>query len=253
MSKQAKERGFHTTVRNIPHTTIKSARDNPRAGKYTSVFGNSSGQSQETQQKCRQQGLLSSDLDRAVGVAYGVRASRGGPVAGSLDDVGIRSTINERSATFRLHLGGDITLANYGRETCLGDIVNLLIARGTKVDAVKGALVGADGGTDLAKLAGGQWTSNGLDTGKGLGDAEFVFVRGVGKTKGLPDRGVSRLNDGGNGRRLGVAKERLKVCGAAGGNVGDNGGKVIVGARPKCAESLQPGVDRADNGTAGPL
>ena len=93
---------------------------------------------------------------------------------------------NERSATFGLQVGGNITLANYGRETCLGDIVNLLNARSARVDAIEGALVGADCGTDLLKLAGGQGTGNGLNTRKGLGDAELVFVRSaVDAIKGL--------------------------------------------------------------------
>ena len=93
MSKQAKERGLILLYEMLPTLHYKSTRDNPRADKYTSVFGNSGSQSQETQQKGRQQGLLSGKLDRTVGVAYGVGTSRGGPVAGGLNNVGIRSTI----------------------------------------------------------------------------------------------------------------------------------------------------------------
>ena len=56
-----------------------------------SVVGRLSGQSQETQQEGRQQGLLTSNLNGAVSTAASV--PRGGFVAGGLEDVGVRSAI----------------------------------------------------------------------------------------------------------------------------------------------------------------
>ena len=56
-----------------------------------SIFGKLGSQSQEGQQEGRQQGLVSSNLDRAIGA--GVTFSGVGPVAGSLDDVGIGCAI----------------------------------------------------------------------------------------------------------------------------------------------------------------
>jgi hypothetical protein len=75
----------------------------------------------------------------------------------------------------------------------------------------------------------------------------------LGKTNGLPDSWVRFLNDGGNGGGLSIADDGLKLRGAAGGNISNNSGEVVVGARPKCTETLQPGVDGVNDGTGGPL
>ena len=120
------------------------------------------------------------NLDRAVGAGAGGAAavSGGGSVARSLHNVGIRSTIcwsrgecrsvspdqsvwvngrltNEGSTTSSLHVGGNSALAE-GGEIGLGDIVHLLNARSTKVDAAEGAiLAGGNLGNDLDELADG--------------------------------------------------------------------------------------------------
>ena len=92
--------------------------------------------------------------------------------------VGKGELTDEGSPTIGPHVGGDITLAKDRREIRFGDIVNLLNARSAKVDAIKGAGIAAnDGGNSLNKLADGQGTSNGLDAGKGLSDAELVVIR----------------------------------------------------------------------------
>ena len=52
-------------------------------------------------------------------------------------------------------------------------------------------------------------------------------------------------------RDLSAAQNRLELCGAASGNVGDDGGEIIVGARTKRAETLQPSIDGGDDGTSG--
>jgi len=227
------------------------ALENRSAIRIGSIIGDLGGQSQESQQEGRQQGLLSSNLNRAIGA--GVRA-RSGPVAGGLNDVGIRCTINERSTTIGLHVGGDITSTEDRWETVFGDVVNLLNARSTKVDALEGAvLAGSDGGDDLKDFVESQSTGNGLDIGKSLGYAELVLIRSIGKTDPLSNGGVSLLYDGGNGGGLGVADDGLQIRGTASGHVGDDIGQIIVGARTVRAETLQPSIDGSNCGAAGPL
>jgi len=230
--------------------------DDPCVYKYKSckfsesVFGKLDDQSQETQQEGRKQGPLPGNLSRAVGAGVGAGVSGGGFVAGSLDDVGIRSTINEGSSTGCLQ-GVGIALVKERGEIGLEDIVKLLNARSAEVDAVEGAVLAAGNlGKDHNELVDSQGTRNRLNVGKGLGDAELV-LRSIGKTKGLPYSGINLLNDGDNGTGRGVAE--LKVCGAASGNVGDNEGKVIIGARPARTETLQPGIDGGNDGTVDPL
>lgn len=52
---------------------------------------------------------------------------------------------------------------------------------------------------------------------------------------------------------MGVAKDRLEVRGTASGNVGGNGGQIVVGARAELAETLQPIIDGGNCGAACPL
>jgi len=153
-----------------------------------------------------------------------------------------------------LHAGGDLTLAKDRGEIVFGDIVHLLNARSADIDATEraGIAVG-NGGNDAKELVGGQGTVGGLDVGEGLGNAELLIIRSIGKAKRLSDSRVKLLNDWGKGTRLSIAEDRLKVCGAASGYVGDNRGEVVVGTRAERAESLQPGVNRRDDGIAGPL
>jgi len=195
--------------------------------------------------------LLPTELNRAVGV---VGFPRGGGIAGGLNNLGIGITIKEGSPTGSFHLGGDIALGIHRREISLGDIVNLLSARGAKVDAVEGTGVTAnDGGNDLKELVDGQITGNGLNAGKGLCDAELVVVRSIGETNSFPGSGVNLFNKGGKGTGLGGAEHRLEVRSAATGDIGDNKFEGIVGARATRAETLQPGIDGGNDGTVGSL
>lgn len=57
-------------------------------------------------------------------------------VTGSLEDVGIRSAINEGSTTSVPHVGGEGTLAKDSGEIVLGGVVNLLITGSAEVDAI---------------------------------------------------------------------------------------------------------------------
>lgn len=85
---------------------------------------------------------------------------------------------NKGSATFSLDVGGDIPRTKDRWEIGFCDIVNLLNARGTKVDAVEGAgLAGSNGGNDLKDFVEGQGTGNGLNVGKGLCYAQLVLLR----------------------------------------------------------------------------
>lgn len=192
---------------------------------------------------------MSSNLDRAIGA--GVTFSSVGPVAGSLDDVGVGCAINERSPTFSLHVGGDVTRTKDRWEIGFCYVVNLLNARSTKVDAIEGT--SSDGGNDLTDFADGQGTGDGLNVGKGLGYAQLVFVRSISKTDSFPNGGVSLLHDGNEGRGLGVADDGLEVRSTTSGHVGDNNGQVIVGAGAERAETFQPIIDRSNSGATGSL
>lgn len=59
------------------------------------------------------------------------------------------------------------------------------------------------------------------------------------------------MNEGGERTRFSIAE--VEVCGAASGHVGDDRREAVIGTRAKRAETFQPGVNRGDDGTAGPL
>lgn len=61
------------------------------------------------------------------------------------------------------------------------------------------------------------------------------------------------MNEGSKGTGLGTAEDRLKVCSAASGYVGDNGGNVIIGTGATRAKTLQPGINGGNDRVAGPL
>jgi len=91
--------------------------------------------------------------------------------------VGNDGLTNEGSTAAGLHVGGDITLTKDRREIALGDIINLFDTSSTEVDAAERAgLAIGNGGNDINELVDSQGTGDGLDTGKGLGDAELVIV-----------------------------------------------------------------------------
>jgi len=168
-----------------------------------------------------------------------VRTSRGGgTILGSLDDVRIRSTIYEGSTAVGLYPGGNgSTLTKGPGEIVLGDVVNLLDARSTKVDAVGGAVLdGDDSGNDLVELVDRQRATIGVKFGESLGDAKLVAVRSIGKANGLSDRGVNLLYERGEGTGCRIAEHKIR--GAAGANVGDDEGKVFIGARATRAKTL---------------
>jgi len=192
---------------------------------------------------------LPGHLNTAVGAGVGV--SGAGVVAGGLDDVGIRSTIDKWSTTAGFHAGSDLTFSKDRGEISLGDIVNLLNARSAKVDAIK--ITGDKGGDCLDKLVDSQGAGSGLNARKGLGDAKLIVIRSIGETNTLSDSGINLLDDRGKGAGLGGADERLKVRGAACGDVRDNGSEVVVGARAACTETLQPGVNRGNDRTTASL
>jgi len=172
---------------------------------------------------------------------------------GGLDNVGIRSTINEGSTASGLDVGDDLTLAIDLGESGLEDIVNLFVTGSAEVDAAERVLAVSKGGSDFPELVGSQGAGGGLDVGKGLGDAELVARRGIGETNGLPESRINLLDEGGNGTRLCVAEIRLKVCGTTAGNVCDNKGEIVVGTRATSAKTLQPGIRGANDRAAAPL
>jgi hypothetical protein len=172
--------------------------------------------------------------------------------AGSLYDVGIRSTINEGSTTTGLQVGSDTSSRAKDRgEICLYDIVNLLNARSAKVDAAElgAVLAGNNGSGDRVEFGESQGTGGRLNDGKGLGDAELVVLGSIGKANGLPNSGINLLNEGDSFAGLGIAE----LCGATSGHVGDDKGKIVIGARSAPAEALQPGIDGGNDGAVGSL
>ena len=84
---------------------------------------------------------------------------------------------NEGSTTAGLHRGSDIALTKDSREIGIGDIVNLFDTSSTKVDAAeRTGLAISNGGNDTNELVDSQGPGDGLNAGKGLGDAELVVV-----------------------------------------------------------------------------
>jgi hypothetical protein len=182
--------------------------------------------------------LLASSLTAAIVAA--ARTSRGAAaIAGSLDNVWVRSTIDEGSTTVRLHVGGDGTLTEDRGEVALSNIIYLFDARSAKVGAVDGtSLAGSNCRDDLKETVKSQGTASRLNACESLGDAELVVIRSIGKANALPDGGVNLLYDGGERTGLGVAEGRLEVRCATSGNVGDDVSDVVIGARTARAKAL---------------
>ena len=91
--------------------------------------------------------------------------------------VGNDGLTNEGSTATGLHVGGDVALAKDGGEIVLGDVINLFDTSSAEVDAAERVgLAINNGGNGIDKLVDSQGTGDGLNAGKGLGDAELVVL-----------------------------------------------------------------------------
>lgn len=65
-------------------------------------------------------------------------------------------------------------------EIVLGDIVDLLNARGADIDATERAAIAVgNSGNDIKEFVDGQGTVDGLNVGEGLSDAKLAIIRGA--------------------------------------------------------------------------